>query len=264
MSPEMAAKFGELEKTWGLPEGTLAPMGRIESSFNPRAANGSHLGMFQMGKAERAKYGVNDPYDWVQSATGAARLAADNAKYLAAHGIAITPASLYMAHQQGAKGATLLYMNPDKPAGELLPSQNITGNFGDARSPARIFTTYWGGKVGGAAPTVTQVAQVAAAQKGPLATPTSPRQAGYQVAPAAGGDLNTGVPSGPLGGVVQMASTFGGGGGGGFQMAPAQVPQHAPSFQMPQAPSPGAADAARMQRIKAALAQMVNPPEGFA
>lgn len=73
LTPEQAARFAELEKTQGLPPGMLSAVAQIESSNNPAAIgdDGKSKGMFQFQDATAKQYGITDPTDWNQSATGA-------------------------------------------------------------------------------------------------------------------------------------------------------------------------------------------------
>lgn len=49
----------QIRKAWGPKwrERQAIRVARCESGFNPRAANGQYLGIFQMGASERATYG---------------------------------------------------------------------------------------------------------------------------------------------------------------------------------------------------------------
>jgi hypothetical protein len=147
--------FAQLEQANGLPRGYLARTAQIESNNDPNARNPTSgaSGLFQFIPSTAEAYGLSDPYDANASANAAARLAADNAKVLRqALGRGPTPAELYLAHQQGAKGASDLLMNPDAPAASLVGLRAVTGNGGGIGDVASAFSKKWLDKYGGSAP----------------------------------------------------------------------------------------------------------------
>jgi hypothetical protein len=126
--------FLELEQKYRLPAGFLARTYQIESGsganlYNPlsKAAGG-----FQFIPSTAKQYGLKDPYDLAQSAEAAAKLAADNRAALQKAGIEEPTASqLYLAHQQGAGGATKLLTGVDKKATDLVGKNAVTWNAGN-------------------------------------------------------------------------------------------------------------------------------------
>jgi hypothetical protein len=56
------------------------------------------------------------------------------------------PHELYLAHQQGAGGASSLLKNPSTPAGQLVSPSHISGNRGNPNAPASSFTNQWKGR----------------------------------------------------------------------------------------------------------------------
>lgn len=154
MSPK-AQYFGELEDKYGLPNGYLAPVSKIESGGNPRSYNelSGAKGEFQFIPSTARQYGLTNPWDPKASADAAARFAADNAKYLRAHGIEPTAGNLYLAHQQGPAGAVALLKNPDGRAVDVLAKagfnpRNITANGGTGHMTAGQFASMWDRKIG--------------------------------------------------------------------------------------------------------------------
>lgn len=144
--------FGGLEQQYGLPAGYLANVAQIESGGNPNAQNpnSSAGGMFQFIDSTAKQYGVADRFDPTQAANGAARLAADNAASLRkVLGREPTAGELYLAHQQGAGGASKLLSNPDALASAIVGSEAVRLNGGTDNMTAGQFANKWVSKVGG-------------------------------------------------------------------------------------------------------------------
>ena len=73
-----AGLFGRLEKQYGLPSGLLDNVWNAESSRGKNMLSSAGAkGHFQFMDATAKQYGVTNPYDLEQSATGAARMYAD-------------------------------------------------------------------------------------------------------------------------------------------------------------------------------------------
>jgi hypothetical protein len=90
--------------------------------INAKNPNSSATGAYQIIKSTAKEYDVNvkDP---MSSADGAARLARDNKKVLEKSlGRPVEDWELYLAHQQGGGGASLLLKNKDKNIVEVLQS----------------------------------------------------------------------------------------------------------------------------------------------
>jgi len=78
ISPEQALKLSMLEKQHGLPSGLLKNVMTAESAGDPNAVSPKGaMGYFQFMPQTAAEYGVQDPTNFDQSATGAARMYAD-------------------------------------------------------------------------------------------------------------------------------------------------------------------------------------------
>lgn len=153
--------FGDLERQYGLPTGYLARTYQIESGggtnlYNPlsKAAGG-----FQFIPSTAKQYGLKDPYDLAQSAEAAARLAADNRAALQKAGIeSPSAAQLYLAHQQGASGATRLLGGADTKATDIVGEKAVLWNAGKASMTGpefaeRIMTKFEGTTPAAQAPT---------------------------------------------------------------------------------------------------------------
>jgi hypothetical protein len=144
--------FGGLEQQYGLPAGYLANVAQIESGGDPNAQNpnSSAGGMFQFIDSTAKQYGVTDRFDPTQAANGAARLAADNAASLRkVLGREPTAGELYLAHQQGAGGASKLLSNPNALASAIVGSEAVRLNGGTDNMTAGEFANKWVSKVGG-------------------------------------------------------------------------------------------------------------------
>jgi hypothetical protein len=170
------AKPGAIEQAALLPPDTEAAIDRnapskadadilkqfvaIESGGNAGAVNpkSGAAGLLQLMPATAAQYGVTDPLDINQNVKGAAGLLADNRKVLrGALGREPTVPELYLAHQQGATGASALLANPDKPAVSVLTAvygdpeiatKAIVDNGGSAEMTAGQFASLWMARVG--------------------------------------------------------------------------------------------------------------------
>jgi len=145
----LAPVWANLEKRYGLPEGYLESTARVESSLDPNAQNpnSSAGGLFQFLDATAAEFGLTNKFDAVASSNAAAKLAARNAKSLAAVlGRQPTAGELYLAHQQGATGAAKLLdpANSDVLATSVVNDpQFILLNGGNERMTAGQFTRMW-------------------------------------------------------------------------------------------------------------------------
>lgn len=97
-------------------------LAQVESGGNARAINpkSGAAGKYQFLPSTAKAYGI-DPMNAEQSEEGVRRFRADNAAVLTgALGRSPTEPEEYLAHQQGAGGASALLRNPDRPAIEVL------------------------------------------------------------------------------------------------------------------------------------------------
>lgn len=258
ITPEMRTLFRGLESKYGLPEGYLSGAGGIESHYNPNAhrPGSQFMGMFQLGQGVRNTYGVRDPYDMVQNADAAAQYARDNAKILTRKlGREPTPGELYIAHQQGAGGASKLLLHPHDPAGSLVSDKYVAANGGDPNAPASQFVEKFTNKfTGGRSPLMDYINKsytpsthishpttTPAAIPGPLTPPSESIQQPTQVAE------DKKDPA--IDEVAKLISSF------RKPPTPAEATQlPAPQFAPP--PNPMEAQLAMQQRISAALQKL--------
>jgi len=108
-------------------------------------------GEFQFTNATAGQYGLKNPFDPMASADAAARLASDNARFLA-NGLGRQPTAgeLYLAHQQGAAGALNLITHPNAPATDIVGRAAVVQNGGNANMSAAQFANMWTAKFNGA------------------------------------------------------------------------------------------------------------------
>lgn len=116
------SKMFEAGKQYGISSDYMAKVFMLETGGNINAINkqSSAKGAYQLIKKTAKQYNVNvkDP---MSSADGAARLAKDNKKILEKTlGRSVKDWELYLAHQQGGKGASLLLQNKDKNIVDVL------------------------------------------------------------------------------------------------------------------------------------------------
>jgi hypothetical protein len=102
---------------FGLNFNFMRAIARIESGFDPKQRTGSYLGLFQLSKAEFAKYGSGDIFDARDNAVAAAhKFATENKLFeLSTHKKA-TFSDLYLIHQQGTQGAEEHVNHPNRIA----------------------------------------------------------------------------------------------------------------------------------------------------
>lgn len=134
-------------------------LAQIESGGNPRAYNKSGAsGLYQFMPGTARQYGLADPFDPVQSQAAVERFTADNRAVLVKRlGREPTAGELYLAHQQGAGGASRLLANPDAIAADIVGKQAVIQNGGTADMTARDFASKWINKFEGIpGPTVTR------------------------------------------------------------------------------------------------------------
>jgi hypothetical protein len=131
MNPEEL--FASLEKKYELPSGYLARTYQIESGGGRNLYNrqSGAAGPFQFIPSTARAFNLKDPYDLSASADAAARLAAANRADLRAAGVEDpTAAQLYLAHQQGARGAAKLLTGGETPAAQLVGRNAVLWNAG--------------------------------------------------------------------------------------------------------------------------------------
>lgn len=149
---DLLPTFAQAGTRHGISPDYLSRTAQIESGMNPNAHNPSGAdGMFQFMPGTARQYGLTNPRDPAASAEAAARLAEDNKRVLVASlGRDPSNAELYLAHQQGAGGASKLLANPDAPAVNIVGRQAVIQNGGRPDMTAGQFAGLWLNKFGGA------------------------------------------------------------------------------------------------------------------
>ena len=102
---------------FGLNFNFMRAVARIESGLDPKQRTGSYLGLFQLSKAEFARYGSGDILDPRDNAVAAAYKFATEDKLfeLSTHKKA-SFSDLYLIHQQGTQGAEEHVNHPNRIA----------------------------------------------------------------------------------------------------------------------------------------------------
>ena len=158
--------FAQAGTRYGISPQFLSRTAQIESGMNPNAHNASGAdGLMQFVPSTAKQYGLANPRDPNASIDAAARLASDNKRVLVASlGRDPSDAELYLAHQQGAGGASKLLANPNAPAASIVGKQAVVQNGGRPDMTAGEFAGMWLNKFGGAQSRPEQPTQVAQAQ----------------------------------------------------------------------------------------------------
>jgi hypothetical protein len=149
MTPEMREFISNEAKAGGIDPNYMLRMAVIESGGNPKAYNeGSKAsGLYQFIPGTAKQYGLKDPFDWKANTQAAVKLAQDNKAYLEkVLGREPSNAELYLAHQQGMKGAADLILNRDRPAADVVGQGAVTSNGGKAAMSAGQFVDMWENK----------------------------------------------------------------------------------------------------------------------
>jgi hypothetical protein len=149
----------------------LTRLAMLESGGDPSATSklSSAQGPFQFIKSTARQYGLDNPSDTGASADAAARLTLDNKAALTkALGREPTDGELYLAHQQGAGGASKLLANPDAPAVSIVGRDAVLNNGGTPDMTAGQFAQKWAGRFDRAPQT---------APTSPAANPVAPQAA---------------------------------------------------------------------------------------
>lgn len=174
---------------YGVDPNVLISIARTESNFDPMAQNprSSAGGVFQFLDATADQYGLQDRFDPVQASDAAARLTRDNAVQLRRLlGREPTAAELYLAHQQGATGASKLLTNPNARAVDVVGRQQVLLNGGTEDMTAGEFANMWTNRAGGVpAPQVQSLLPVSQGGAGlGIPVPEAPPVAGGAPMPA--------------------------------------------------------------------------------
>jgi hypothetical protein len=194
----------EIEQKYGLPRGYLAQTAKIESNFNPSATTklSSAGGLFQFLDSTAKQYGLQDKFDPRASTEAAARLAKDNFTFLQRRlGREPTAGELYLAHQQGPKGAADLLLNPAAPAASAVGPVAVRNNGGGPDTTAGDFANKWVSKFGQSSGPKTDMSGIFDVVADPTAPPNAPTEASSQrrqpmrMPSLLGGNEQQGIPS---------------------------------------------------------------------
>lgn len=125
-------------------------LAKIESGNDPLARNpkSSAKGRFQFIDSTARQYGIDakfgTPEYESQETIAVKRFTTDNYNYLNKElGRRPSNGELYLAHQQGAGGATKLLLNPDAKAVDILGKDQVINNGGNENMTAREFSAKW-------------------------------------------------------------------------------------------------------------------------
>jgi len=138
---DMSTYWEKLEGEYDLPAGFLATTAKLESSLGTNMQNpkSSAKGIFQFIDSTAKEYDV-DVYDWKSSSLGAAKFAAKNRDSLMSRTgkTSVTGEELYLAHQQGAKGAANLLNSPTAMATAALSMEKVKLNISGDQTAATM------------------------------------------------------------------------------------------------------------------------------
>lgn len=134
---------------FGVSSDYLARVAQIESHGDPNAASplSNARGLFQFIPSTAALFGLKNRFDPEASSYAAADLTAQNQKSLTRSlGRAPTYGELYLAHQQGARGAEKLLNNPEELAVNVVGRKAVLNNGGHMDMTAGQFASLWTSK----------------------------------------------------------------------------------------------------------------------
>jgi hypothetical protein len=133
----------------GVDPAYLTRLAQVESGGNVNATNptSSAGGPFQFINSTAKQYGLTNRFDPNESTDAAARLTLDNKSALTTSlGREPTPGELYLAHQQGAGGASKILANPNAPIEAVVGPEAARLNGAKPGMTAGQFATKWTGK----------------------------------------------------------------------------------------------------------------------
>jgi hypothetical protein len=143
-SPELSRLSADTEKRHGLPNGYLSTTAAVESRGDPNARNRSGAsGLLQFMPETWKQYGQGSPFDPAASIEAGGKYTADSQRQLIIGlGRVPSPSELFLAHNQGAGGATKILKNPDASAVETVGLQAVVQNGGDPRMTNAQFSQH--------------------------------------------------------------------------------------------------------------------------
>jgi len=106
---------------FGLDFNFMKAVAKVESDFDPKQRTGSYIGLFQMSRAEFARYGSGDITNPRDNAIAAAyKFINEAAMFEAVTHKKPTFSDLYLIHQQGWQGAAEHISHPDRIAWQSM------------------------------------------------------------------------------------------------------------------------------------------------
>jgi hypothetical protein len=136
----------EIALTHGIDPKAFYRTAQIESRLDPLAYHprSKAAGIFQVTPPTARRYGLVQVFDPKANAEAAAALWLHNATVLRRMlGREPSVGEIYLAHQQGAKGAVRLLKNPKAQAIKLVGRKAVIMNGGTARMTAGTFSNLW-------------------------------------------------------------------------------------------------------------------------
>lgn len=123
---------------------------QIETGGNPNQTSPTGAqGKYQFTRGTWARYGGGGDINGDQTGPMQALTTDNNNTLSSILGRPATAGELYLAHQQGAKGALALLSNPNARAGDLVGNRAIAVNGGNPNAPASDFIEKWTSKFQG-------------------------------------------------------------------------------------------------------------------
>jgi hypothetical protein len=170
---------------YGVDPNTMLAIGQIESGLDPNAQNkhSSAGGLFQFIDSTAQQYGLGNKFDAKAASDAAARLLRDNRELLRRRlGRDVSGADLYLAHQQGAGGASRLLAEPSARAADIVGEKAVRLNGGDPSWTAAQFADLWRNKFNKAAGMPMTGGELPEAAPAVPAVPAAPAFGGMDMA----------------------------------------------------------------------------------
>jgi hypothetical protein len=147
VTQQLGPMWAEFERRAGLPQGYFRRLAEVESSLDPNAKNPNSTasGLFQFLRDTAKQYGVANPMNPIEATQGAFRYTIDAVNRLRrVLGREPTAGEIYLAHQQGAGGASNLLRNPERLASEVVGRDAVRLNGGNPDTmTAGQFANMW-------------------------------------------------------------------------------------------------------------------------
>lgn len=137
--PEIKAAIEKVAAETGYDANLLKVAASIESSGNPKAKSGEHVGLFQLTKAEQGMHGGGERTDPEANTRAFVQVLERNKGLLTtALGRPPTNQELYFSHNQGVGGTIAHIQNPDQPAWKTLLQTSEGQEKGEAWAKAAV------------------------------------------------------------------------------------------------------------------------------